>query len=82
VERVAEDDLRADLVQLARRIALTVPYVPTGMKIGVSTTPWLSDAAAARVAVGGQQFEFEPVCRRSCTSALACVSWDEPSVIA
>lgn len=23
-------------------IAFTVPYVPTGMKIGVSTTPWLS----------------------------------------
>ncbi len=39
VERVAEDDLGADAVELARRIALTEPYVPTGMNAGVSTVP-------------------------------------------
>jgi len=39
VVRVAKDDLGADLVQVDRRDGLTVPCVPTGMKIGVSTTP-------------------------------------------
>ena len=36
---VAEDDLRAELLELARSTALTVARVPTGMKTGVSMTP-------------------------------------------
>jgi hypothetical protein len=39
VVRVAEDDLGAGSSQIARRIALTAPCVPTGMKAGVGTTP-------------------------------------------
>jgi hypothetical protein len=31
-------------------MALTVPYVPTGMKAGVSTTPWTSSSRPLRAA--------------------------------
>ena len=39
-------------------IAFTVPAVPTGMKVGVSTVPCaVVEAAAARGAVGAQELE-------------------------
>ena len=39
MERVAEDDFRAEIEQRLRRDAFTEPYVPTGMNAGVSIVP-------------------------------------------
>jgi hypothetical protein len=47
VERVAEHDLRADLLQLARAHRLHGAVVPTGMKAGVSTCRRRSPSVAA-----------------------------------
>ena len=56
---VAEDDSRAGVDRRARCVsALTAPCVPTGMKTGVSTTPWRWCSRPRRArAVGGDELE-------------------------
>ena len=45
---VAQDDLRAEVFQMADDSAFTVAWVPTGMKTGVAIVPWLVRSRASR----------------------------------
>ena len=52
VIRIGEDDLGAGRSQSSGLRLFTVPCVATGMKAGVSTSPWGVQPSGARGAVG------------------------------
>ena len=66
---VAQDDLRAGLLEPAPGVmALTVPWVPTGMKTGVRTSPW------AVVIRPRRAFDFGSVFSKSNLNAITTQS--------